>query len=251
MAGSDKTLPVDISTDMRADAGGKDPDSHSTTLRRYHQLLWSKPLPDGQMFDLDTTRRGAYLYHASDLGEFFLSSDSVIPTYHYWQSTSQIINQLPSDDVTQFHTIGYSIGGMMLFPGNRVNGKWTINMARGMNRAVGDRMDLTLECIRRHYAGEAESPLAAVLARYDDFFSLFGDFKGYVDFFLLQDLTTAEYSAVKFFTDFHNFDASAVPRDVATYTQYRQASIEFVEARNARIAQWAAEHLTERQQARP
>ena len=32
---------------------GKDPDSHSPTLRKYHKILWSKPLPDGRMFELD------------------------------------------------------------------------------------------------------------------------------------------------------------------------------------------------------
>ncbi len=36
------------------------------------------------MFDLDTTTSGAYLHHRSDLGEFFLASDSVIPTFTRW-----------------------------------------------------------------------------------------------------------------------------------------------------------------------
>jgi hypothetical protein len=38
---------------------------------------------------------------------------------------------------------------------------------------------LTLECIRRHYLDEP-SPLSDTLARYADFFGLFGDFAGYV-----------------------------------------------------------------------
>lgn len=37
---------IDIGFDMRSDTPpGKDPDAYSPTLRRYHQLLWSKPFP--------------------------------------------------------------------------------------------------------------------------------------------------------------------------------------------------------------
>jgi len=59
---------IGTSFDFRLDAGGKDPDSYSPTLRRYHQLLWSKPLPGGAFFDLDFV--DGYLHHRSDLGEF-------------------------------------------------------------------------------------------------------------------------------------------------------------------------------------
>src|SRR3954466_6782500 len=34
----------------------------------------AKPLPSGSLFDLDDTVRGAYLYHRSELGEFFLAA---------------------------------------------------------------------------------------------------------------------------------------------------------------------------------
>ncbi|WP_168197099.1 DUF6994 family protein [Agromyces laixinhei] len=53
--------------------------------------MWSKPLPDGRMLDLVDTRRGPYLYHHSDVGEFFLASDSVVHTYSDWVTTAQII----------------------------------------------------------------------------------------------------------------------------------------------------------------
>jgi hypothetical protein len=39
------TAAIDITFDFRLDTpNGKDPDSFSATLRRYHKLLWSKPL---------------------------------------------------------------------------------------------------------------------------------------------------------------------------------------------------------------
>ena len=52
---------------------------------------------------------------------------------------------------------------------------------------IKDRFDLTVECIRRHYCGKP-SPLNDTLARYADFFGLFGGFQGYVEHFLLPGL---------------------------------------------------------------
>ena len=72
---------IDTSFDFRTDASGGDPDESSPTLRQYHKLLWSKTLPSGRLFDLDDSVPGVYLHHRSELGEFLLSSDSVIATF--------------------------------------------------------------------------------------------------------------------------------------------------------------------------
>ena len=38
----------DAGFDLRSDTPeGKDPDTYSPTLRRYHRMLWSKELPSG------------------------------------------------------------------------------------------------------------------------------------------------------------------------------------------------------------
>lgn len=125
----------------------------------------------------------------------------------------------------------------MLFPGNRVGRKMTINGARGFHPRIKDRFDLTVECIRRHYRNDW-SPLSDPLKRYADFFALFGDFRGYVEFFLLQDLVTEDCSAVKFFTPFEDFSTSPpLPASIDYYQAYRQLAIEFIEARNCRILQ--------------
>jgi hypothetical protein len=226
-------MVIDTTFDFRSDAGGKDPDSHSPTLRRYHQQLWSKRLPNGQLFELSTSTPGAYLYHRSNLGEFSLTSDSAIPSYRSWKSMEEITKLVPSGVIDDFQAAIYTIGGMMIFPGNLIDGKMNINGARGFTPAIADRMDLTLECIRRHYQGEA-SPLAATLQRYGDFFELFSDFEGYVDFFLLNDLVDEHYS-VRFFMDFDDFRPPSKPSDLATYEEYRRRSLEFIVARNGRI----------------
>jgi hypothetical protein len=123
---------------------------------------------------------------------------------------------------------------MIVFPGNRVGRKMTINEARGCHPRIKDRFDLTVECIRRHYRDE-RSPLSDTLARYADFFGLFGDFRGYVAFFLLQDLVTEDCSAVRFFLPFEDFNTSPLPGSMDAYLAHRQLAVAFIEARNRRI----------------
>jgi hypothetical protein len=227
---------IDISFDFRSDTPpGQDPDSHSPTLRRYHQLLWSKPLPGGAPFELDVTTPGTYLHHRSELGEFGLSSDAVIPTFSRARELKHIIDQIPEVETAAFNGIGYTIGGMMVFPGHQVDRKMTINQARGCDASIRDRFDLTLECIRRHYLDEP-SPLSDTLARYAAFFGLFGDFAGYVDFFQLQDLVNEVALTIKFSVPFEDFTASPLPETLEAYLVYRQRAIEFIESRNLRIA---------------
>ena len=98
----------------------------------------------------------------------------------------------------------------MVFPGHQVGRKMTINQARGCDARIRDRFDLTLECIRRHYLDKC-SPLSDTLARYAEFFGLFGDFAGYVDFFHLQDLVNEVTLTIKFSMLFEDFTASPLP----------------------------------------
>jgi hypothetical protein len=119
---------IDITFDFRSHTPGwpdKDPDTHSPTLRRYHQLLWSKPLPSGAPFELDVTTPGVYLHPRSKLvdprsqfGRLGLSSDAVIPSFSRApdKSLKPIFDQIPEADTEEFNRIGYTIGGMMVWP---------------------------------------------------------------------------------------------------------------------------------------
>jgi hypothetical protein len=228
-------IEIDTTFDFRKDTPkGKDPDSHSFTLRRYHKLLWSKPLPSGARFDLIDTIPKVYLHHHSEAGEFWLSSDAVIPSFTRESKIEDIIKQVPKKELDWFNTIGYTIGGMMIFPGNRVGRKMTINGARGFNPRIKDRFDLTVECIRRHYLKE-NSPLGETLQGYADFFELFENFRGYVEFFLLQDMVSEDFTEVRFCLPFNDFKTSPLPSDKEAYLSYKQCSVEFIEARNSRI----------------
>jgi hypothetical protein len=230
-------LVIDTSFDFGSEPG-RDPDTHSPTLRRYHRLLWSKPLPSGAMFDLvEAGRKGNYhLQHSSEVGQFKLSSDAI--TNRLKKRARRVIAQIPSELMPPHR--GYTIGSALLFPVNAPPGYRTINQARGLNGRIADRFDLTLECIRRHYLGE-HSPLAANLAAYTGFFALFENFDNYVAFWLLQDLV--EDGQVRFWLPFDDFKTRAVPREMESYLSYRQRMEDFITARNRRIQEYARIHL--------
>ena len=120
-----------------------------------------------------------------------------------------------------------------MIPANQVNRKPTINVARGMNRTISDRLDLTMECIRRYYLGQ-RSPLYDCLSRYDSFFRLFGSFRGYIEFFLLDDLVNSDDS-IRFMHPFEEFGKNVLPANLEEYNSYREKTLEFVNQRNARI----------------
>jgi hypothetical protein len=226
----------DPTSDFRTDAGeGNDPDSFSPMLKEYHKLLWSKPLPGGEPFDLDDSKPGAYLHHQSPRGEFYLTSDTAMRSFLNYERMAEINARVSESEWVEFDTVTYQMGGMMLFPGRQIHRRWTINQARGMNSRIADRLDLTVECIRQHYMG-GSSPLAEVLSRYEDFFDLFEDFQGYVDFFLLQDLVSDDLSLVRFFMP---LGESAYPSTLDTYQGYRESAIAFVQARNHRMFEYA------------
>ena len=172
---------IDVEFNVFSDTPpGKDPDSYSPTLRDFHRELWSKELPNGTLFtlDLDTPK---LLHHSSEHGEL-LSSDAIGLTFKGVKKMSHIVQQLPSCELDAFLILPLPSVLLLFFPSKRIDGKMTINGARGTNQRIQDRFDLTLECIRRFYAKE-DSPLAAALARYSDYFELFKDFRGYVQFF--------------------------------------------------------------------
>jgi hypothetical protein len=222
---------IDVTFDFRRDTPDrKDPDAYSKTLRLYHKLLWSKRLPCGTLFALEV--RGRHLHHHSALGDFSLSSDAAIPTFK-WHT--RIKTLIPAEEIEAFNAAGYTIGGMMLWPASPIAGKWTINQARGCIRQISDRFDLTLECILRHYRNRA-SPLSEVLNRYARFFDLFGDFRGFVEFFLLHDLVSTDFSAVKLSAPFDDFRGSPIPTSADEYRAYASAARAFIEARNRRIS---------------
>jgi hypothetical protein len=146
-----------------------------------------------------------------------------------------VISHIPSDQLAEFVKLTDTIGGIVIWPSNQIDGLPTINAGRGFNSKIADRLDLTIECIRRYYLG-LDSPLYETLKRYSSFFSLFEDFKGYIDFFLLQDAVSHDYLSVKIAPPFDNFVSSPIPHTAEEYASYMKKTTTFLMARNQRIA---------------
>ena len=219
---------IDITYDVRADSYGKDPDFASEMLKSYHQLLWSKPLPNGQVMEL-TKGKGFYL----KWNDLYLGSDSIIVSFMQdrYKQKQLIMDGIPNFPQYRENYLkkAYTIAGSIVFPQVR----WSMNQARGCSRKIADRWDLTLECIKRFYAGES-SPLDTALQRSESFFNLFVDFKGYVDFFLLQDCVDSNYN-VELWLDTSLFISDPMPETVESYKVWIEKELEFVAKRGKRI----------------
>ena len=112
---------IDIKFDFRSDTPeGKDADTYSSTLRSYHQILWSKCLPNGKKFDLDLNTPHL-LHHNSTLGEFFLSSDAIGHTYKNAKRMSHIIEKIPSQEIEEFYSLTLTIGAFIIFPSKTID----------------------------------------------------------------------------------------------------------------------------------
>ena len=230
---------IDTTFDVRTDTPvGKDPDSKSPTLRKYHQLLWSKELPCGQKLELNDRLMG----YIGDT-EYWFSGDSITHSFSRWSKYQHIIKQIDPNVIADFKSTGYTIGGNIIFPANVPKGKMSINQRRGMLVKICDRFDLTLECIRRYYLG-LESPLFSCISDFKPFFDAFVDFKGYVEFFLLQDLVTNDYSAIKYWYPFPGeFYSNPLPQSPEEYLMYVDTVLKFLDDRNKRIDSWAKANL--------
>ena len=244
----DPTAPWD-------DCGDNDPDSHSPRLQSYHQRLWShRPLKgrtDGRTLILQPEGSGLL---DSGLGEnffgfdegLFLKSDRAMATWWNWADTQALReDEALVARILASNPVLDNMGGILMWPGRKVDGP-TLNQERGVGQKarIADRLDLTLECIRLAYQGVFEweaNPLGPALARYWDFFLLFGDFDGYVEFWMLQDLLAPDGEHVSFLMgpdvdgswDFAS--RSPLPASREDYDEYLRNAQAFVLKRNDRM----------------
>lgn len=223
---------IDIEFDFRNDSKCGDPDTDSQKLYEAHKLLWNKRLPSGEILDMEITGNSyTRLLIKNNLYDNF-SSDRMCP--HYDGKYNGRFNDWLTDfEKEELKYKVRTIGGHIIFPAHKRNG-FTINQNRGVNRKICDRFDLTLECVRRFYQSE-KSPLYDTFMRYKDFFDLFSDFNGYIDFFMLQDFVDEKEQQIKFSLPFDNFNRSPLPQTVDEYKQYKAHVIDLINSRNNRI----------------
>ena len=82
----------------------------------------------------------------------------------------------------------------------------------------------------------------STLLRDKEFFDLFVDFKGYVDFFFLQDCVSDDYNKVVNWLGKEWFaEEDPLPQTVEEYLKWIDVQMEFLQKRNARIADECSE----------
>lgn len=218
-----------------------DADRDSRILRKWHQQLWSKSLPSGDRVSWELEAGTSCLIH----GDIRVSSDTIATTHSNYRrlGAAQMWESLTEVERRSYERSFYTIGGFIIFPTR----PQSLNQRRGTAAAIADRFDLTLECIRQHYLGSAENPLADVLDMDARYFQLFGaghqGFATFVEFFHLQDLATGE--SVRWL-DGHtdrewHFGRPPLPQTIDSYRHYLDNVAEFVAARNSRIREWCDE----------
>lgn len=170
--------------------------------------------------------------------DFRFGSDSILVSFRY-KKCRELLKQVELS-VPDYHAFVegylrkfYTIGGMIIFPRHRNS----INQVKGCNRLICDRWDLTLECIRRYYVG-VKSPLSWVLENDKAFFDLFVDFKGYVDFFFLQDCVSEDYNSVNIWLGNGDLQSDPLPKTAEEYLSWIDSEIAFLQKRNARIKEY-------------
>lgn len=227
---------------LGAPSRSADPDSASAMLKIYHQMLWSRRAPNGQMIKLEKGRTSDYLVW----NNMKFASDS-IATQHRYVKCANVIKEVQQqiEDYRQFvydtTRFMYTIGGMIIFP--RLCG--SMNQDRGTNPLISDRWDLTLECIKRYYEQPQNdnckfNPLWKTIKRSEDFFKLFVCFDGYVDFFFLQDFLEENGEVIRFLNDYFDENGNftkkyPIPQTAEEYIRNIEIQKEIVAKRNRRI----------------
>ena len=196
-------IDIDNCEKIYSNDGLPDPDSFSEILYDFFAELWNL---NNSAFNVKKIWNGSSweLVGAEDYS-LRLGTDSIMSIYWHRFDMREFISELIKSKNNDFKMFireylkkSNTIGGFVLFPRHIQS----INQRRGTNSLIGDRFDLTLECIRRYYEETEKSekynnynPLfgglnADYIKEDKAFFDLFGKgkagFEKYTEFFWLN-----------------------------------------------------------------
>jgi hypothetical protein len=207
----DPALCLDNNASYFCNDNYRDANAYSPELYNCHSELWSKALPNGETLKLRFCPKGVDRktgrpykpFILKDEDESFrlpLTSDTIAPSYN---KLAKLLRQGVIDEkqANEYLRAGRSTGSFLIWPirGDKENSNNTINIVRA--RTVSDRIDLTLGHLQKWYEGQHGSPggLYKTFQLYSSYFELFVTFKGFADFFYLQDFISEDNSKVKLF----------------------------------------------------
>lgn len=236
-----------------------DADNDSPRLRLDHELLWTKELRSGVRFapSAPRARRDGYLIWTDATGvQHWYGSDAITHSYTSWDSPPALAAAkagLTETQRAEFLAPRYTLASSSIWP-VKSSAPRSMNQARCFGparRTIADRIDLTLECVRRYYLGHSsDGYLSETIRAYSEFFDLFQDgFEEFVEFFHFQPLVTPDgirslLDAGELLNDY-TFDKEATPSSTQEYVTYRQNTLAFVAARGQLMAEWVTKHHPE------
>jgi len=230
-----------------------DPDSWHKGLRESHRILWSRPLPSGESWSFEPAHLKITEPRPNEPSEWSIGSDNFATTHA--NTLPSMAAAIPGYENGHLHDF-CTIGGYIVFPNGLAQvrptqakpRKWSINQARGMERKMSDRFDLTLEAIRLYYAGiiaRDTNPIGDVLDAYGWFFDVFGKgaegFQAYVDFFFLNPMVSGG-CVVPLYGHALDFGDALPHRSQSAYNDYITAQRTAVSERNELIARWSEQN---------
>lgn len=231
---------IDVNHNFYEDVKG-DPDLKSSTLYEYHNMLWNKGCLNG-LLKRDWCELKLSVENNDGIQELRLGTDNFVALYMDTndetgelkykvmreRNGNKILNkQKKIRKNWETEDIKYTIGGSIIFP--RFRGG--LNPTRGFYNGkygiarVGDRIDITLACIKSWFENhenqnknQNDNPLWDCLEKNENqtFFSLFGQgedgFINYINFFLFQDfVNTKTYGVKNLCAGQNNFKQSNCP----------------------------------------
>ena len=221
-----------------------DPDKYCKELGEAHCLLWSSRKRLGTLKWNPLNRLMAFIngiefvFTPDSITNGFCNSKRTVSKNETEQDVVSKYSEKTQELIKRYKETDYTIGSSLIFPisidGESI--RWTMNIARGISWKVHDRIDYTLECIKRYYDKNDDNPLQKALLKSAAFFDLFESFQDYVDFFFLNDLVNDKGEVISF-TDTIDF-TSPFPKSEEEYYKYLNNTMEFVKKRDARIKEW-------------
>lgn len=245
-------------TPNTASGRDNDPDSWHKGLRESHRFLWSRPLPNGHSWSFAPVR-GWYLKNeeplASEPSEWSIGSDNFATTHT--NAMPDMAAAIPGYESRHLHEF-CTIGGYIVFPNGLAQTRATdvkprrlnINQAKGWEKRIFDRFDLTLEAIRLYFSGittRDANPIGDVLDAYGWFFDAFGKgadgFQAYVDYGFLNPMVSDGH-VVPLLGDTLDFGNARPDRSESDYYDYIAAQRAAVSDRNKLITRWWEQNAT-------
>ena len=250
-----------------------DPDVNSYDLYEAHIRLWNiqyAKFNDKDIKDIERDGRCRCQIRTTDK-QIILGSDSIMSIYWHrnFETTKDIMESIQNQPEelnteiknlqTKLNKIGImekpnkgfslyrkfiglylqytnTIGGFILFPRKPMS----INGKRGLNSQIGDRFDLTLECIRRYYTKSSlDNPLYDVLWQNKEFFDMFKSFENYAKFFCLDESWIKDGHVLNLMDnkelDTYDFTKKPLPTNSTEWWRFYGNIMDRLDARNEQI----------------